>query len=256
MRGPWLSGQERLLSSVTYCVALAYILLTIFAGLEVIQYRMFYFYLLPVVFVAGGHKLTRFSLLIGVLLSSAYVVKYNVLHKSFLTSARLMGHVEGYGIIHTPDLWVPCGEGCYEFGLGSTIKLEAKSSPGYRFKAWEGCGGSRGICQLDMSTDKTVKAIFIPAFTLSMRPVGEGMVSVIPYPEDAEFYYFNEHGGACPKECQVAVDSGQKITLTATPYAGHRFVKWEGACESAQPSCELLIDNDKSVNAIFESDEQ
>jgi hypothetical protein len=107
-----------------------------------------------------------------------------------------------------------------------------------------------------MSTDKTVKAIFIPAFTLSMRPVGEGMVSVIPYPEDAEFYYFNEHGGACPKECQVAVDSGQKITLTATPYAGHRFVKWEGACESAQPSCELLIDNDKSVNAIFESDEQ
>jgi hypothetical protein len=255
MRGPWPQDRLRLYSVVAYCVALAYFLLSFFSGLEVIQYRLFYYYLMPIVLVAGGARLSRMSLLAGLLLSGLYMVKYNILHETFLTPVKLIEKVEGKGEIHRSKPWVSCGESCYEFGLGSTLELEAKPSPGYRFDAWGGdCESSHGVCALAMDADKQVKAFFAPVFALSMKSGGEGMVSVMPYASDTDFDYFNELGGGCSPGCQTVVDAAQKVTLTATAYAGYHFVRWYGACTGITPTCELFVDSDKNITAIFEPD--
>ena len=44
---------------------------------------------------------------------------------------------------------------------------------------------------------------------------------------------------------------GTKVTLTATPNSGYAFTGWGGACSGTAETCEVVMDNDKTVAASF-----
>lgn len=54
-----------------------------------------------------------------------------------------------------------------------------------------------------------------------------------------------------PTGCTEAYDSGTEVALTATLDSGFRFVRWRGACAEQGNPCNLTMDADKSVRAIF-----
>ena len=54
--------------------------------------------------------------------------------------------------------------------------------------------------------------------------------------------------------CTHAFDEGQEITLTATPRAGHVFVRWEGDfCDgSSEPTCTFIMPaKEVNMKAVF-----
>ena len=44
---------------------------------------------------------------------------------------------------------------------------------------------------------------------------------------------------------------GTMVTLTATPNAGYSFTGWEGACSGTVTTCDVFMDNNKTVTANF-----
>jgi len=56
-------------------------------------------------------------------------------------------------------------------------------------------------------------------------------------------------GIACPPSCSSLWDPGTKVTLTAAPTAGSRFVGWSGAC-TADP-CTVTMDGPQTAVAVF-----
>lgn len=79
-----------------------------------------------------------------------------------------------------------------------------------------------------------------PQINVAITVVGQGSVSSI--------------GGAinCGTQCQTVTDPGTELALTATPTSGNRFVKWEGRCQGAVPTCDLNLLNDAQATATFE----
>jgi hypothetical protein len=62
----------------------------------------------------------------------------------------------------------------------------------------------------------------------------------------------NWPGIACPPACSVDWDAASAVQLSAVPDDGARVVRWEGACsDSFDDVCQLTLDADKSVRAVF-----
>ena len=58
----------------------------------------------------------------------------------------------------------------------------------------------------------------------------------------------------CPSDCKEMFAAGTPITLTATPTAGQKFVKWQGgSCNLVNP-CSFTINATTNITAIFEAD--
>jgi hypothetical protein len=57
-------------------------------------------------------------------------------------------------------------------------------------------------------------------------------------------------GLICTSACTTQWDQGTSVTLTATPGAGLRFVRWAGACAGAV-TCNVLLAQAQSVTAVF-----
>ena len=76
-------------------------------------------------------------------------------------------------------------------------------------------------------------------YTLSIEVEGDGTVT----------------GGGmnCPDDCNVELEEGAEVELTAEPSDGWSFVSWSGACEG--DTCELEMDADLAVTATFAEDE-
>jgi hypothetical protein len=253
LNSAWGKSKNRLASCVSYSVAFAYIMLWIFAGSEIWQYRLFYFYLLPIIFVVGGVELRSPLFWMTILVAGIYVVKYNVLHEMFAQPSRVKVTSAGLGHINIYGYWVPCGLGCAEVTLGSNVQLIPKAAPGYRFLEWAGdCVGSSVPCALKVELDRNIAAIFTPAFSLSALTVGEGLVSTMPLGVDSTFVYVNANGANCAAGCQTTIDAGLTITISATPELGYRFTHWEGACAGVEPVCSLQMNENYSVKAFFE----
>jgi len=57
-------------------------------------------------------------------------------------------------------------------------------------------------------------------------------------------------GVDCSASCTTQWDQGSAVTLTATPSAGARFVRWTGAC-SGRVGCTLVLSQSASASAVF-----
>ena len=78
-------------------------------------------------------------------------------------------------------------------------------------------------------------------FTLTAQRAGsgEGRISSTPAGLD------------CGSACSLTADRGSRYTLTATPAANSRFEGWGGACSGTASSCELVLNADAPVSAVF-----
>ena len=56
----------------------------------------------------------------------------------------------------------------------------------------------------------------------------------------------------CSANCNIELEEGRRITLLAEPDAGYRFDSWSGSCSGAASSCEITLNQARSVSAQFE----
>ncbi|MBN1343397.1 MAG: thrombospondin type 3 repeat-containing protein [Phycisphaerae bacterium] len=121
----------------------------------------------------------------------------------------------------------------------TTVGLTAQASPGWHFVEWEGdASGTNPETSVYIDGHKAVMAVFAEdepnQYTLSIQIQGYGSVDVDP------------PGGEFEEDVTV--------TLTAEASPGWHFVRWAGDAEGTDPTVELLMDDDKSVVAVFEED--
>ena len=125
--------------------------------------------------------------------------------------------------------------------VGSTMTVVETPDDGYVFGGWSGaCSGTSRSCTLQMDDDKTATGSFRkPRLTVSVN--GNGTVT--------------GGGIACTSGsssgCSADEDSGQEVTLTATPGSGGSFTSWSGCTSSSGATCTVTMSGDKSVTANF-----
>ncbi|HPT86530.1 MAG TPA: InlB B-repeat-containing protein [Bacillota bacterium] len=126
------------------------------------------------------------------------------------------------------------------YDAGTTVTLTAKPNTGYKFSKWEGAAsGTSDTVTVTMDGDKTVKAIFekeVVTYKLTVNVTGQGSVTVNPDNETRTY------------------ESGSKVTVTATPAAGYKFSKWEGAASGSSATVVITMDKNKTVTAVFVED--
>lgn len=131
------------------------------------------------------------------------------------------------------------GEGSFEEGTMATA--EAIPAEGYLFDHWEGdASGSDNPLEIFMDGKKEITAIFteIPpnkyVLSTSISPAGSGSVAT--------------NGSR-------TFDEGTTAIAEAIAAAGYLFDHWEGDSDSSNGTINLLMDENKSVTAIFVKDE-
>ncbi|MDD5759079.1 MAG: hypothetical protein PHI06_08345, partial [Desulfobulbaceae bacterium] len=81
------------------------------------------------------------------------------------------------------------------------------------------------------------------SYTLTVSKSGSGSGSVDSSPA----------GISCGADCSENYGNNAVVTLTPHADTGSAFTGWTGACTGAGPTCQVTLDADKSVNAIFSS---
>lgn len=122
----------------------------------------------------------------------------------------------------------------------TVVKLTAIPSVGWEFSHWEGDGnGSNPVIELTFDEDKNVTAVFVRiGYTLNITVEGQGRVREEIVANAASDYFH-----------------GQLVKLTAMPDAGWKFVEWTGDFTGQEEQVEVLMDDNKSITAVFAREE-
>jgi len=152
--------------------------------------------------------------------------------------------ITGGGSVSSSPSGISCTQNCSaNYDQGSNVSLTATPAAGSTFLRWEGACSGSSSCNLVLNSDQSVSAVFeqesTRLFSLSVSVQGAGSVSS------------NPQGISCGTDCSEDFAENTNVSLTATPNAGSTFVRWEGAC-SGSSSCNLVLNSDQSVSAIFE----
>lgn len=166
---------------------------------------------------------------------SVYMDEDKSLTAHFLEEFEFTVSVEGEGTTDPePDTHIRLD--------GQEVTVEAKPDEGWQFSYWEGDvpEGQREqeTVTIVVDSDKSVIAHFIEKFDLTVEIVGEGGVEV-----DNEFVD-TEWTGNYPM--------GTEVELTVRREKGWQFVEWRGYYEGTNEDITMIMDDDKSVTAIFE----
>jgi Divergent InlB B-repeat domain len=140
----------------------------------------------------------------------------------------------GDGTVTSNPAGIACGAACSaSFTTATVVTLSATPGASQTFSGWSGdCTGSASSCVVTMDQARTVRATFAPAagqtnYTLTVSVSGTGTVASQP--------------------------AGINCTaLTATPAAGQSFTGWSGACAGSASSCQVTMNQLRSVSANFE----
>jgi len=141
---------------------------------------------------------------------------------------------------------IDCGNNCIEYYVnGSNVTLTAVPDAGARFQGWEGdCSGKALTCTVKLTQKRMVFANFIggeTTFNLSISKIGSGRITSSP------------QGIECGTDCAESYAKGTSVTLTAVPFSGSRFVRWEGACKGTAATCTITVNAAKRVAATFKT---
>ena len=137
---------------------------------------------------------------------------------------------------------IDCGLTCEDqYPEYEKITLTAIPESTYPFSAWSGGGCSGlGTCTVTLDEAKTVTATFSP-YTLSVTKTGTGTGTVTA-----------DLGNiACGSACSDDYDLNTQVTLTAIPSTDSSFSGWSGGDCSGAWSCQVTIDQAKTVTAEF-----
>ena len=80
-----------------------------------------------------------------------------------------------------------------------------------------------------------------PRKVLKVAKYGNGSGKVVSWPS----------GIHCGSTCVASFPQYSKVTLTASPFTGSRFVRWGGACSGAERTCTVRMSDAKYVTATF-----
>ena len=124
-----------------------------------------------------------------------------------------------------------------EYASGVNVTLTATPANGFTFDCWGGAAsGTSATITIAMDSDKSLTANFksttqMYTLTTSINPSAAGSVS----PSGGEY------------------ESGDNITLTATPATACTFDHWSGASSSTASTVTITMDSDKSLTANFKT---
>ena len=166
---------------------------------------------------------------------------------------ELTVEVEGPGNVTGPG--INCGSGgseCTEQSEeGGTVTLTAEEDEHAEFVEWAGpdagvCAGeSTPTCEVEMTADKAVKAVFaVTTHILTVAPTGQGEVNGGPISG------CSESAGTCAGP----VNEGDTVTLVATPASEWKVVpgSWTNCTEPSPTECEVTVNADTTVEVEFE----
>src|SRR5471030_1010452 len=151
--------------------------------------------------------------------------------------------VRGGGKVTSPDGSINCSASCTQVStVGAAVHLDATPAAGMQFLGWNGaCSGTAG-CDLTISGDTQVSAIFAApgAVLLQVDPVGAGGGVVTSSPS----------GLSCHGTCGMQIAPGSVVTLVATANTGSHFEGFGGSACSGL-ICTFKIAADATVYANF-----
>jgi hypothetical protein len=142
----------------------------------------------------------------------------------------------GTGTVTSSPAGIDCGETCTaEFEEGAEVTLSATPAAGSTFAGWSGACTGTGACKVTLAEAQEVEAEFAstPSFSVSLEKIGEGSGTVTSAPA----------GIGCGAECSAEFSEGTKVTLTAAPAGGSKFVEWSGeeCAGSTESKCEFTV---------------
>ncbi|TQV88894.1 InlB B-repeat-containing protein [Aliikangiella coralliicola] len=147
---------------------------------------------------------------------------------------------DGGGMVSSQPVGIECGTDCAEnYTENTDVTLTATAEATHTFDGWSGDCNGTDTCQLSMSQNRLVTAIFIPKSTLTVSKNEGGMVTSQP------------EGIDCGNDCDQAYARNTNVVLTATPQDGYIFSGWAGDDCSGQEPCSLFLNGDKVVTATF-----
>ena len=128
--------------------------------------------------------------------------------------------------------------GTHEYTLNEVVNITATPSAGYEFVHWTGdvADPNSASTTVTMSSNKTVTANFQRVqYDLTMQVNESGW------------------GSTTPSVGTHAYNSGDMVSILATPNSGYQFVKWTGdVADPNNASTTITINNDETVRANFE----
>jgi len=173
-------------------------------------------------------------------MDAAKTVTATFVKRTFMLSLAKAG--TGGGSVVSGPAGIDCGTTCgASFDVGTTVTLTATADANAKFDGWSGACSGGVTCVVTMSAAQSVTATFTKhTYGLGVTRVGTGGGSVVSSPAGID----------CGATCNVVLDAGMVVTLTATPDATSSFTGWSGACSGTGP-CVITLDLSKSVTATF-----
>lgn len=157
------------------------------------------------------------------------------------------------GRVESADGIVNCGIAVtctYSYPAGSVVTLNGIPESNSLFAGWGGdiCSGTNS-CTFTMNGPKFVTALFaadppiVNEYALNITKSGSGSGTVTS----------NVGGINCGGTCNAILNDGTVVTLTATPSFGSVFAGWSGSGCSGTGTCQVTMNDNKNVNATFNS---
>ena len=165
-------------------------------------------------------------------------------HANYVTGKNLVGQsylstrVWGNGRVTSQPAGIDCGTACLRrLANGTSITLTAI---GADFAGWRGaCAGTSPTCTLVVNRFTSAVASF-HRYALNVAVTGEGTVAS------------NPSGIYCTDHCSANFNSGTQVTLTATAVDNTwAFSSWTGACSGSVRTCQVAMNQVRSVTANF-----
>jgi hypothetical protein len=152
-------------------------------------------------------------------------------------------NIIGDGIVDT----IPSSDDGYLTSLiveeNSKISLKAIPNIGSKFDSWINCSVfNENICCLVINTNITITAKFVvfPIYNnLIIDVIGFGSVN------------FDSEKNICTSNCTYQILHNDCILLYANPDVGYMFKKWIGCNNCNLQFCSIIINQNKTITAIF-----
>lgn len=161
-------------------------------------------------------------------------------------SARLDIAVVGNGDVVSDSGAINCGNVCSAaYVPGTTVRLEPRPRPGYRFFEWGGNADCRDGT-VTLTSNQACTATFVeitapPTATLTVAVSGAGKVTITPPAVEC--------GPTCSASYLVAVPA-TLVSLVPLPDPGNVFAGWSGDC-SGNVATSIAMDASKVCTATF-----
>jgi len=122
--------------------------------------------------------------------------------------------------------------GTHDYPHGSTIDVQALPNTNYRFDKWTGdASGTNNPVSVLMNEDKSIKANFIRQYKLTIQSSTGGTTDPLP----------GSH----------RYDTGETVSIRATPNSNYRFDRWTGDVNSRSNPIDVKIGRNKTIKANF-----